>query len=504
MLISQRESKATEMADAAKSHNGARARNARATYGAAWFIVSWLCLQVVDGDPLHRLITAAGIGVLHASVTALIRTGEGRRITLQIALYIGFSTMLLLVLLLYGFYVQSGGVLDQDAVRAIAQTNLHESIAYMAQLVTPQGVLLGSSAAVLLIALFPSAPWRRTLPERSSAAAPLAILLAAFGLALAYIGFRPMFSVAISYASQYRAETKAFKEVLSRRRMNPIQAASAQASVDVIIIIGESTARSHMGLYGYHRDTTPRLQARLEAADNHMVVFSDVISSHSHTVPALASAMTSSGASEEQEFFSQDSIDIVSLARAASLQTFWLSNQNEFGVWDNPIAALAKGADQSTFYSSALGRSFRRSVHDEAILPELRRLLNEDSGEPNMALFVHLFAAHWPYCDAYPQQFRQFREPLGEKFFGAAREPGDVNCYDDAVTYVDWLVDQIITLAQGRTRPTAVLYFSDHGEAPLLGTGHESAKHSSYHLEIPFILWTNDAFALTWKIHERT
>jgi glucan phosphoethanolaminetransferase (alkaline phosphatase superfamily) len=42
-----------------------------------------------------------------------------------------------------------------------------------------------------------------------------------------------------------------------------------------------------MGLYGYHRDTTPRLQARLEAADNHMVVFSDVISSHSHTVPAL-------------------------------------------------------------------------------------------------------------------------------------------------------------------------------------------------------------------------
>src|SRR5690606_32557382 len=157
------------------------------------------------------------------------------------------------------------------------------------------------------------------------------------------------------------------------------------------------------------------------------VVFSDVISSHSHTVPALASAMTSSGASEEQEFFSQDSIDIVSLARAASLQTFWLSNQNEFGVWDNPIAALAKGADQSTFYSSALGRSFRRSVHDEAILPELRRLLNEDSGEPNMALFVHLFAAHWPYCDAYPQQFRQFREPLGEKFFGAAREPGDVN-----------------------------------------------------------------------------
>lgn len=52
----------------------------------------------------------------------------------------------------------------------------------------------------------------------------------------------------------------------------------------------------------------------------------------------------------------------------------------------------------------------------------------------------------------------------------------------------------VIARARRQPGPVAVLYFSDHGQAPLLSTGHDAAEHSAYHLEIPFFLWSNPAY----------
>jgi hypothetical protein len=38
-----------------------------------------------------------------------------------------------------------------------------------------------------------------------------------------------------------------------------------------------------------------------------------------------------------------------------------------------------------------------------------------------------------------------------------------------------------------------VFYFSDHGEAPTLGSGHDSAQHAHYHNEVPFLFYFNQA-----------
>jgi len=47
-----------------------------------------------------------------------------------------------------------------------------------------------------------------------------------------------------------------------------------------VLILGESTARSHMGLYGYERQTTPRLNS----ISNSLWTFNDVISPNTHTI----------------------------------------------------------------------------------------------------------------------------------------------------------------------------------------------------------------------------
>ncbi|MBR1671361.1 MAG: DUF1705 domain-containing protein, partial [Fretibacterium sp.] len=53
----------------------------------------------------------------------------------------------------------------------------------------------------------------------------------------------------------------------------------------VVFILGESTDRNRMALYGYPLQTTPRLCARRE--EGGLYVFQDVISPHSHTMLVL-------------------------------------------------------------------------------------------------------------------------------------------------------------------------------------------------------------------------
>ncbi len=55
------------------------------------------------------------------------------------------------------------------------------------------------------------------------------------------------------------------------------------ANNTVVWIIGESTNRSNMSLYGYGRRTTPML----DALRNQLVVFQDVISSEPATMSSL-------------------------------------------------------------------------------------------------------------------------------------------------------------------------------------------------------------------------
>ena len=83
---------------------------------------------------------------------------------------------------------------------------------------------------------------------------------------------------------------------------------------------------------------------------------------------------------------------------------------------------------------------------------------------------------------------------MGKAFFGHAKDRPSVNCYDDAVAYVDWLLDSMIRHAADRSEPVSLIYFSDHGEAPLLGTGHEATRHSAYQVEVPLLFWANDAY----------
>lgn len=56
----------------------------------------------------------------------------------------------------------------------------------------------------------------------------------------------------------------------------------------LVLVIGESTTRQHMSLYGYTRPTTPKL----EALRGQLTVFNEVFASRPYTIEALQQILT--------------------------------------------------------------------------------------------------------------------------------------------------------------------------------------------------------------------
>jgi Sulfatase len=123
--------------------------------------------------------------------------------------------------------------------------------------------------------------------------------------------------------------------------------------------------------------------------------------------------------------------------------------------------------------------------------------LEHDSGPK--VIFVHLMGQHVPYARRYPPEFARFDGPLPVAGFGGrerSRQIGEmVNTYDNATLYVDHVLHRMLEIVQRRTTSATMLYFSDHGEAPLEGLPRADSRFHPDHVEIPFLLWFSKGFA---------
>ncbi len=107
----------------------------------------------------------------------------------------------------------------------------------------------------------------------------------------------------------------------------------------VIFILGESTNRNHMSVYGYDKATTPNLQRRLEK--NELILFTDCISGATETMPACQRIFTfydNRTATDKPWYRFTNLFDIL---KAAGYHTAWLSNQEVTGIYGNVPRAYA-------------------------------------------------------------------------------------------------------------------------------------------------------------------
>ena len=266
----------------------------------------------------------------------------------------------------------------------------------------------------------------------------------------------------------------------------------------VVFILGESTSRHHMQLYGYGLPTTPRLANRDAAGE--LVVCQNVTSPHAGTMAVLRTLFSyyDTAAEKDANGMWYDYGDLFDILRAAGVQTAWLSNQEASGFYGSIGRTLGERTDHVAFTSPVAHSIDLTERYDGEILPLLDETLSEREAEPVPSSFyvLHLMGAHEEFSKRYPPAYALFTAE-DERGRGVANDEDALAVrasYDNAVLYDDAIVDAIIQRFEDKD--ALVIFLSDHGEEVYdtraqFGHGDET---SPWQRDVPLVFWMSEAF----------
>jgi len=266
---------------------------------------------------------------------------------------------------------------------------------------------------------------------------------------------------------------------------------------EVFVYIGESSNRD--ALYTELKD-----QLKDSSLSSNAVLYSDVVSPHSHTFLSLIRTLTVAGDPELDQLTDDKKlsrINVVSILKKNGIITSWISNKPSY-EW---VAALI-GQQADEIYIQNKDNPDQTAVlrkKDGELLPMALGKLKTDKPEAKV-VFFHTQAGHGEYCDNIPRTaVSRIPDPEASLPFSALygeipllseqRQRQNVRCYRNAMSYVaDNLVTSMKQLSQA-TVPEVLIYISDHGEDVADGTGHDSSRPSFRKIEVPFLVYFNDA-----------
>ena len=296
---------------------------------------------------------------------------------------------------------------------------------------------------------------------------------------------------------QYRRQLASMEHLLDQNaRLPPLQDfrdARAGLPATLVLVIGESTTRSHMGLYGYSRDTTPELDRLAGQLD----VFSQVVAPRPYTIEALQEVLTFADQQHPDLYLSRPSL--INMMQQAGYRTWWITNQQTMSKRNTLLTSFSQQADGQFYLNN--NREQNASQYDEAVLEPFARVLADPA--PRKFIVVHLLGTHMRYDYRYPPAFDHFSGRDGVPPNVTDAQLPVYNSYDNAVRYNDHVVSSLIQRFAASQPDGFLLYLSDHGEAvfdpahpEVLGRNEAAPTAPMY--TIPFLLWRSPA----WKAHD--
>lgn len=254
----------------------------------------------------------------------------------------------------------------------------------------------------------------------------------------------------------------------------------------LVLIIGESTNRGHMGVYGYTRDTTPRLSA----IKDELLLFDKVVSSRPTTIESLNQVL--SFADQEHPTLHLEKPTLMNMMRQAGYRSYWITNQQTLTRRNTMLTNFSKQTDEQFYMNTSREQNSRE--YDTNVLEPLKRVLQDNASKK--FIVIHLLGTHLKYEYRYPKEFDVFKDAQGVAAALDKNKLSYVNRYDNAVLFNDFVVSSIIELLRGSRSPTRMVYFSDHGEdvydSPphnILGRNESIPTAPMY--TIPLIVWSS-------------
>jgi len=262
--------------------------------------------------------------------------------------------------------------------------------------------------------------------------------------------------------------------------------AAAHQPATLVLVIGESTNRQRMSLYGYPRSTTPEL----DKLKDQLTVFDNVITPRPYTIEALQQVLTFADEENPELYLSTPSL--VAMMKQAGYKTFWITNQQTMTKRNTMLTTFSEQADEQVYLNN--NRNQNAAQYDGDVIEPFNKALADAA--PRKLIVVHLLGTHMSYQYRYPSTFDKFKDRNGVPAGVRDDQLPTYNSYDNAVLYNDFVVSSLIK-DYAKSDPNGFLvYLSDHGEdvfdSPGHGTlGRNENKPTAPMYTIPFIAWAS-------------
>ncbi len=257
----------------------------------------------------------------------------------------------------------------------------------------------------------------------------------------------------------------------------PLMVEKPYPDVNVILVMGESLTDGHMSCYGYARATTPFLD---KLKNNLNVVFKRGISAGVATGISLPMVFNMIPQPDATMQIASTNRNLFKMAKANGFETHFISTQGHYAL------ALIKGylfPGYIDHYGDAT--LFGAGQNEDALDFNLLKYLQSIDFQKPQFVVLHQKGSHVPYSTRYPPEFEIFPSAKDASF-----HEQQVNTYDNSVRYTDAFLAELSKIIEAKTtRPTYVIFTSDHGES--LGEngiyGHMLIKANIQH-HVPIIL----------------
>ena len=263
-----------------------------------------------------------------------------------------------------------------------------------------------------------------------------------------------------------------------------------------IVLVGESASKLHHGIYGYFRNTTPRL----EAMRDDLFIFDNVEIASSSSMRSLLGAF--SFVDREHGSYYDYKCSIFDITNEAGYETWWFTNS----IIEN-IIAFSKGDSFIRLLNTNV--KHYRDVQitteegkrlDIALIPFMGEAM--DTSFDHKSIFARFNGSHLEYSNRYPSDFPQFKDyPLDDpkRPWLTRLKTKVIDEYDTTIRYTDYVISEIIEEAKKRGGNSFVLYFSDHGEevfttADFIGRVDKEPVMTPAIMKIPLVLWLSEDY----------
>lgn len=384
--------------------------------------------------------------------------------------------------------IEFGRSLDNDIISILSQTNIREITEFVTSFFPLWTICLCLLllSALLLLHLFAYYKFNIRLSNKATDIHLMAALYCA--IVFMFCPERTLNIVAEAGVWNIPFDNVCVNLKMYEREDYQLEEMQEDRPDKIVVIIGESHAKSHSSLYGYSRQTNPLLE-KLEC-DSSLFVFTNVTSPALYTVRAFKYILNTMQNGDDERLWYQYPT-IISLMKSVGYHTLWFSNQDEVGLYDCTASSFAHLCDEYTFNNEP-------SRLDGSLIG-----LHKSTHEKELVVY-NLMGQHVDFSKRYPAQFARFKpEDYADK---AKHQRKVLSDYDNACLYNDYVISKIMN--EYSKQDAVVIYLSDHGldlfDSSDRYYGHakkSNGKSLQCGTNIPFFIYVSDTFK---NLHPKT